>query len=55
MRNYQLMIRIPFEALDDLDARQQARKMLRIHRVKNEAVVKLQHLRENKEPEGVKL
>lgn len=55
MSDYQLMIRIPFEALDDLEARQKARDMLVVHKAPDKAVVKLQRLRENKEPEGVKL
>lgn len=55
MRNYQLIIRIPFEAFDDVEARQRAREMLVVHKAPEESVVKLQRLRENKEPEGVKL
>lgn len=55
MRNYQLITRVPFEALDDAQARQKARQLMASMKAPKMSVIKLQRLRDNKEPEGVKL
>lgn len=52
---YLLTIRIPYEALDDVEGRKVARKTLEDIKVPEEAVSKLQKLVDNKEPKGIKL
>lgn len=47
---YQLVIRIPYNALDDMQARQMAREMMKVTTVPDETVVKLQRLEDGKEP-----
>jgi len=51
-RSYILTVRIPFEQIDDLDARMEANKRLASMGVK-EAKVKLQEVFDNKAPRGV--
>lgn len=51
---YLLMIKIPIEAIDNLDARLQVREILKKKDLDKEQV-KLQRLYDNKPPEGVKL
>lgn|GEM_PF-4153816 len=50
---YQLVIRIPYEAMDDIEAREKASKIMEMISVSDEAVVKLQRLQERAEPIGV--
>jgi hypothetical protein len=58
MSKFQLIIKIPFEALDAPDARQKAKEMLYLmptHLFSNEVQNKLQQIHDNKPPEGVQL
>lgn len=53
---FQLIIRIPFECLDAIAARQKAKDLLKkIDIPENELIIKLQQLQENDEPKGVQL
>lgn len=52
---YQLVIKVPYEALDNLQARQIAKGYLQSTTLPAEASVKLQRLQEHKEPVGVPL
>jgi len=52
---YLLTIRVPYEALDDLQARQIAEDFLNATDLPCDSTVKLQLLRENKEPVGVRI
>lgn len=52
---YQLVMKVPFDALDNLQARQIASGFLKIAALPNEASVKLQRLEVNKPPSGVPL
>ena len=52
---YQLVIKVPYEAIDNLQARQIAKEYLNTTPLPNEAVVKLQRIQEHKEPMGVPL
>lgn len=55
MNNYQLVIRIPLKAMDNLQARQMAQELTRLFPVSKDSTVKLQRLQENKEPTGIEL
>jgi len=52
---YQLIIRIPYRAIDDPQARQMAREMMKVTAVPDDTVVKLQRVEKGKEPKGLKL
>lgn len=52
---YQLVVKVPFEAIDNLQARQMAQELMKFCPAAEGTSVKLQMLRENKEPIGVKL
>jgi hypothetical protein len=52
---YQLVIKIPYEALDNLQARQIAQGYLDTTSLPKETVVKLQRVHDHKEPTGVPL
>jgi len=52
---YQLVIRIPFDALDNVQARQIAEGYLKIASLPTGASVKLQRLEGNKPPSGIPL
>jgi hypothetical protein len=54
---YQVIIKVPFEALDDIQAREKAQAMLSdIHRqYKDPTEAKLQEVYDNKPPRGVAL
>jgi len=54
-REYQLTIRIPYRALDDPQARQMAREMMKTTSVPDKTVVKLQRVERGKEPIKVTL
>ena len=51
--DFQLIIRIPFKALDYPQARQMAQAILKTTPVSEDTVVKLQELREGAPPKGV--
>ena len=54
--DYQLKMQIPIEAVDDVEARQKAKKLMeRLKFLPTETVAKLQKLKEGAEPEGIKL
>ncbi len=53
--NFQLSIRIPFEAMDSIAARQHAVKLLNSLDLPKEKVLKLQQLMGQAEPIGIKL
>ena len=55
MPDYQLNIKIPYEAMDDIQARQMAQEILKNSPVSDDTTVKLQRLQSGKPPEGVKL
>ena len=58
MKDYQLIIRIPFKAMDDPAARvsaQEALRILDVAEVEVLHVVKLQRLESGKAPEGIAL
>lgn len=55
MKDYQLIIRVPFKANDDVESRQRARDMLKQYNTPEEAVIKLQRVHERSEPAGIKL
>jgi len=52
---YQILIRIPLEAVDDVAARQRHKKMIEEMNIPEDAKIKLQRLYEDKEPEGLKV
>jgi hypothetical protein len=52
---YQLTIRVPFEAMDHLAARQVTQDLLSTLKLPLQAVLKLQQLEPNKPPVGVSL
>lgn len=52
---YQLVLRLSFEALDDIEAKQKAREYLKNSGLSEKTVQKLQRLNEGKPPEGVSL
>jgi hypothetical protein len=52
---YQLVMRVPFDALDNIQARQIAQGYLKIASLPNEASVKLQRLEGNKPPSWIPL
>lgn len=54
-QEYQLVIRVPFEALDGPQARQIARRYMEAAGIPEGAVVKLQRVFEDKAPQSVKL
>jgi len=53
--DYQLVIRIPFKAIDNLQARQIAQGFAQATAIPQESVVKLQRVHENAPPEGVEV
>lgn len=53
--DYQLVIKIPLKAMDNIQARQMAQELTRMFPVSKDSKVKLQRLQENKEPIGVDL
>ena len=53
-KNFQLMIKIPLRAIDDVEARIQARKILEEMGADKESV-KLQRICEGKAPVGIRL
>ena len=58
MKNYILTIRIPFTALDDMDARNKSKNSVYLELNGDsfsEKVVKLQEVFENKAPRGLEL
>jgi hypothetical protein len=50
---YQIVIKIPFEAIDDLEARNKARKIVDNLHVSDNVDVKFQKLLENQPPKGM--
>lgn len=50
---YQLTVRVPFEAIDNLAARQETLELLKTMNLPTQAVLKLQMLEANKPPVGV--
>lgn len=52
---YQLIIKVPFEALDDIEARETAKGILEDIVCKEDAEIKLQAVFPNKPPMGVLL
>jgi hypothetical protein len=52
---YQLIIKIPFEALDDVQAREKAKGMLEDIVCKEDAEIKLQTVHIDKPPVGIPL
>jgi hypothetical protein len=52
---FQLVVRVPFEAIDTVQARQIAKELLKMCPATASTVIKLQRLRSHREPEGVKL
>lgn len=62
MKDYQLIIRVPFKARDDVESRQIAHDMLKqlntpdgLPHTHEEVIVKLQRVHERSEPSGIKL
>lgn len=53
--DYQLIIKVPYKALDDVQARQIAREYLNSAPLPTGATTKLQRLQNRKEPVGVTL
>jgi len=55
MPEYQIIVKIPFEALDDVEARQKARQALAdpLLNMIPEKEVKFQRVHKNKPPEGL--
>ena len=54
-RMYQLSIKVPYEALDDIQARDIAKGYLESYNLPKGAVVKLQRLEDRKVPVGLPL
>jgi len=52
---YLLTVRIPFDEMDDIEARKRAKEIIDEIQVKRENTVKLQKLQDNGEPTGMKL
>lgn len=52
---YQLVLRLNFEAMDDIEAKQKAREYLKNSGLSERTVQKLQRLNEGKPPQGVSL
>jgi hypothetical protein len=54
---YQLVVKFPFETIDDIEARKRAERMLAdIHRQYNDPIdSKLQEVYENKPPRGINI
>ena len=52
---YQLTVRIPLVAMDDIEARQKAQDLLKEMKTPDTTVKKLQRIQVGKPPEGVKL
>ena len=52
---YQLIIKIPFEAIDDIEARKEAMGMLCGMNISEEENAKLQEIYDNKPPRGIAL
>lgn len=53
--NYQISIRIPLEAVDDIAARQKYKKMIEEMSIPQNSKIKLQRVYDDKEPEGLKI
>ena len=54
-RKYQLVVRVPIEAMDDPQARRIAREIIRKARVPEKRIAKLQRLCEQSYPVGVQM
>jgi hypothetical protein len=52
---YQLVLRLPFKAMDDPAARQKAKQFLEDSGISEDMVVKLQKLQGNQPPVGLEL
>lgn len=55
MKNYTLTVRVSFEALDDVEAREQARGLARLMNIADKGDAKLQETFEKKPPRKVVL
>ena len=55
MQEYQFVIKVPFSALDDIQARQVTQGYIKLTPMPTGASVKLQRVCKGKEPKGIKL
>jgi hypothetical protein len=55
MHNYQLIIKLPFKALDDMEARKFAEELIKGQKIFMKESAKLQETFEDKAPRGVQL